>query len=161
VVVANVISQKAKYALKALVVLARQGPGESLQTTEIAAAAAAPRKFLEQILLQLKVGGLVTSRRGRAGGYMLVADPAAITVSQVLRIVDGPIAPLPCISRTAYRSCRDCPDENECAIRRMFAATYASTLRMMERTTLASALQDTAFEDRETPEPAVLTAEEA
>ena len=147
----NVISQKAKYALKALVVLARQETGRSLQTTEIAAAAAVPRKFLEQILLQLKVGGLVTSRRGRAGGYMLVADPEAITVSQVLRIVDGPIAPLPCISRTAYRRCPDCPDEKECAIRSMFAATYASTLRMMERTTLASALRASAFDDSDLP----------
>ena len=147
----NVISQKAKYALKALVVLARQETGRSLQTTEIAAAAAVPRKFLEQILLQLKVGGLVTSRRGRAGGYMLVADPEVITVSQVLRIVDGPIAPLPCISRTAYRRCPDCPDEKECAIRRMFAATYASTLRMMERTTLASALRASAFDDSDLP----------
>ena len=155
----SVISQKAKYALKALVVLARQGTGTSLQTTEIAIAAAVPRKFLEQILLQLKVGGLVTSRRGRTGGYMLLADPEAITVSQVLRIVDGPIAPLPCISRTAYSRCLDCPDENECAIRRMFAATYASTLKMMERTTLASALRDSAFENRDPAEGANLTAE--
>jgi Rrf2 family protein len=135
-----VISQKAKYAFKALVVLGRRGMGASLQTDEIAAQAAIPRKFLEQILLQLKAAGLVASRRGRTGGYMLVAAPETITVSQVLRIVDGPIAPLTCISRTAYSRCKDCPDETHCAVRRLFAETYAATLMRMEKTTLAVAL---------------------
>jgi len=137
-----VISQKAKYAFKALVLLARRGTGESLQTDVIAAQAAIPRKFLEQILLQLKANGLVDSRRGRGGGYMLVADPKTITVSQVLRIVDGPIAPLTCISRTAYARCKDCTDETECGVRRLFAETYAATLARMEKTTLAIALEE-------------------
>ena len=134
------ISQKAKYAFKALVLLARCGMGTSLQTDDIAAQAAIPRKFLEQILLQLKANGLVESRRGRGGGYLLVADPAKITVSQVLRIIDGPIAPLACISRTAYSRCKDCTDEAQCGVRRLFAETYAATLARMERTTLAAAL---------------------
>ena len=112
---ANVISQKAKYAFKALVVLARRGRALPCRRMRLPLKAAIPRKFLEQILLQLKANGLVASRRGRAGGYLLVADPAAITVSQVLRIVDGPIAPLTCISRTAYARCKDCPDETHCA----------------------------------------------
>jgi Rrf2 family protein len=147
-----VISQKAKYAFKALVLLARRGTGASLQTDEIAAQAAIPRKFLEQILLQLKANGLVDSRRGRGGGYLLVADPATITVSQVLRIVDGPIAPLTCISRTAYARCKDCTDETQCAVRRLFAETYAATLERMEKTTLAIALVDDAVEP---PPPAI------
>ena len=134
------ISQKAKYAFKALVVLARRGKGESVQTDAIALEGAIPRKFLEQILLQLKAGGLVASRRGRTGGYQLAADPAAISVSQVLRIVDGPIAPLACISRTAYARCRVCKDETLCAVRRLFAETYAATLARLEKTTLAAAL---------------------
>jgi Rrf2 family protein len=133
------ISQKAKYAFKALVVLARAGIGTSMQTDEIARTAAVPRKFLEQILLQLKGHGLIASRRGRAGGYALVKRPETITVSQVLRIVDGPIAPLGCISRTAYRRCPDCSDEAQCGVRRMFAETYSATLQMMEETTLADA----------------------
>jgi Rrf2 family protein len=137
-----VISQKAKYAFKALVVLAKRGRGESVQTDEIAEVGAIPRKFLEQILLQLKASGLVESRRGRAGGYLLAADPAAISVSQVLRIIDGPIAPLACISRTAYARCRDCRDETLCAVRRLFAETYASTLEKLEQTTLAQALAE-------------------
>lgn len=136
------ISQKAKYAFKALVVLARRGRGESVQTDEIAQEGAIPRKFLEQILLQLKASGLVESRRGRAGGYLLTADPAAISVSQVLRIVDGPIAPLACISRTAYARCKDCRDETLCAVRRLFAETYATTLERLEQTTLAVALAE-------------------
>jgi Rrf2 family protein len=135
------ISQKAKYAFKALVVLARAGTGASLQTDQIARQAAVPRKFLEQILLQLKAHGLIDSRRGRAGGYVLVRRPEEITVSQVLRIVDGPIAPLACISRTAYRRCPDCPDEAQCGVRRMFAETYSAMLQMMEETTLADAFR--------------------
>lgn len=134
------ISQKAKYAFKALILLAERGRGESLQTDEIAKRAAIPRKFLEQILLQLKASGLVDSRRGRSGGYQLIADPEAISVSQVLRIVDGPIAPLSCISRTAYSRCRDCADEAQCGVRRLFAETYAATLASLETTTLATAL---------------------
>lgn len=139
------ISQKAKYAFKALVVLARAGIGTSLQTEEIARKAAVPRKFLEQILLQLKSHGLIASRRGRAGGYALVMRPEMITVSQVLRIVDGPIAPLGCISRTAYRRCPDCSNEAECGVRRMFAETYSATLQMMEETTLADAFRSGPF----------------
>lgn len=148
------ISQKAKYAFKALVLLARLGRGASLQTGEIATQAAIPRKFLEQILLQLKANGLVESRRGRGGGYMLVAYPAEITVSQVLRIVDGPIAPLACISRTAYSRCKDCPDETHCTVRRLFAETYAATLARMEKTTLAVALADDSASERAAGAPA-------
>ena len=135
------ISQKAKYAFKALVVLARAGTAAPLQTDQIARQAAVPRKFLEQILLQLKAHGLIDSRRGRAGGYVLVRHPEEITVSQVLRIVGGPIAPLACISRTAYRRCPDCVDEAQCGVRRMFAETYSATLEMMEETTLADAFR--------------------
>jgi Rrf2 family protein len=142
-----VISQKAKYAFKALVVLARREKGASVRTDVIAAEGAIPRKFLEQILLQLKASGLVESRRGRAGGYFLVAEPETITVSQVLRIVDGPIAPLACISRTAYARCRDCKDEMLCAVRRLFAETYEATLQRLDKTTLASALSKPALEE--------------
>ena len=152
------ISQKAKYAFKALVVLAKRGRGESVQTEEIAEEGAIPRKFLEQILLQLKGSGLVESRRGRAGGYLLTADPAAISVSQVLRIIDGPIAPLACISRTAYARCKDCRDETQCAVRRLFAETYASTLEKLERTTLAHAMAEPAIDDRSGSGPGIASA---
>ena len=86
----------------------------------------------------------MASRRGRAGGYVLLKRPAEMTIGNVLRAIDGPIAPLPCISRTAYRRCSDCKDEKTCAVRRLFADTYTATLLLMDGTTLAEALAGTA-----------------
>ena len=88
---------------------------------EIAASEQIPRKFLEQILLELKRHGIVQSRRGRFGGYELLMPADRITFGQVLRILDGPIAPLPCLSRIAYRRCADCQSEESCEVRRVFA----------------------------------------
>jgi Rrf2 family protein len=133
------ISQKAKYAFKALIVLARRS-GRTVQIEEIAREDAIPRKFLEQILVELKHAGLIASRRGPTGGYTLIKEPKEISIGQVLRIVDGPIAPLPCLSRTAYRRCLDCRDETNCGVRRLFAETFAATLRLMETATLSEAL---------------------
>ncbi len=135
------ISQKAKYAIKALAHLAEQPAGTPLQIEEIARQAGLPRKFLEHILLDLKGKGMVASRRGRAGGYVLIKRPADITVGQILRAIDGPIAPLPCISRTAYRRCSDCADEKTCVVRHLFADAYAATLLLFDGTTLAEALR--------------------
>ena len=134
------ITQKAKYAFKALFHLAEQPQGVSVQIEEIARGAGVPRKFLEHILLDLKKKGIVTSRRGRAGGYVLLKRPGDMTIGTVLRAVDGPIAPLSCISRTAYRRCTDCKDEKTCVVRRLFADTYSATLLLMDGTTLAAAL---------------------
>lgn len=134
------ISQKAKYAFKALIHLAQQPEDRMVQIDDIAREAGVPRKFLEHILLDLKHRGLIASRRGRAGGYRLVTPAQEITIGDVLRAIDGPIAPLPCISRTAYARCPDCPDEANCGVRRMFAAPYAAQLLMFENTTLADAL---------------------
>ena len=134
------ISQKAKYAFKALFFLAELPRGASAQIEEIATGAGVPRKFLEHILLDLKKKGVVASRRGRAGGYVLLKNPDEMTIGGILRAVDGPIAPLPCISRTAYRRCTDCSDERACVVRRLFADTYAATLLLTDGTTLADAL---------------------
>ena len=136
------ISQKAKYAFKALAHLAGVEAGTSVQIEEIASKSAVPRKFLEHILLDLKRNGVVASRRGRAGGYLLIKPPAEITIGQILRAIDGPIAPLPCISRTAYRRCSDCSDETTCVVRKLFADTYAATLLLLDGTTLAEAIRD-------------------
>jgi len=131
------ISQKAKYAFKALAYLARQDGAASVRIEAIAADTSVPRKFLEHILLDLKRKGIVASRRGRAGGYVLAMRPEDITIGDILRVIDGPIAPVPCISRSAYRRCEDCADEKTCVIRRLFADTYAATLLLMDGTTLA------------------------
>jgi Rrf2 family protein len=105
------ISQRARYAVKALTALARHAGGKPMQAADIAAREDIPKKFLEQILLALKAAGYVTSQRGREGGYVLIRAPGDISVGAVLRSIDGPIAPLPCLSRTACHRCVDCPNE--------------------------------------------------
>jgi Rrf2 family protein len=133
-----VISQKAKYALRSLVALARKG--EPMMIGEIAEKERIPRKFLEQILLELKRHGIVQSRRGKLGGYDLLMAADCITFGQVLRIIDGPIAPLPCLSRIAYRRCADCRTEEACEIRRVFARVAESAREVLDRTTIADSL---------------------
>ena len=142
------ISQKARYALRALLALARN---DSLMIAEIAESQQIPRKFLEQILLDLKHHGIVASRRGRLGGYGLLLPPDQITFGRVLRIIDGPIAPLPCLSRIAYRRCPDCKSEASCEIRRVFAHVAESARDVLDRTTIADALRE------ERPKPATGT----
>jgi Rrf2 family protein len=138
------LSQKAKYALRALLVLAEEGDDKPLLISEIAERHNLPKKFLEQILLDLKHHGLVQSRRGRSGGYALLKPASEISFGQVVRIIDGPLAPLPCLSKMAYRRCEDCPGEEVCEIRRVFARTHRLTSELLDRTTLAQALADAA-----------------
>lgn len=146
------ISQKAKYALRALVALSR-APSGSMMIGEIAAQQKIPRKFLEQILLELKRDGLVASRRGKLGGYCLLKPADGITFGQVLRLIDGPIAPLPCISKIAYRKCADCSDEATCEIRRVFSRVAESARDVLDRTTLADAVSATALASADVTDP--------
>jgi Rrf2 family protein len=132
------ISQKARYALRALLALARAN--DSMMIAEIAEQEQIPRKFLEQILLDLKHQGIVASRRGRRGGYGLLIPPDQITFGRILRIVDGPLAPLPCLSRIAYRRCGDCKSELSCEIRQVFARVAESARDVLDRTTVADAI---------------------
>lgn len=134
------ISQKAKYALRALVSLCRARYGEPLMISQISKEQAIPKKFLEQILLELKRHGIVESRRGRLGGYVLLRAPDKVTFGEVLRLIDGPIAPLPCLSKIAYRRCVDCQDEATCEIRHVFARVAQATRDVLDNTTLADAL---------------------
>lgn len=132
------LSQKARYAVHALIVLAEYEGEEPLMIAEVAERARVPRKFLEQILLELKKRGIVRSVRGRAGGYLLGRDPKDITFADVLRIIDGPIALSPCASLTAYTKCNDCVDEKTCAIRKVLLAARDATASVLETRTLAS-----------------------
>ena len=134
------ISLKAKYALRALVALARATPGEPCGISDIAGAQDIPKKFLEQILLDLKHHGIVTSRRGRTGGYLLLKDPASISYGEVLRIIDGPLAPLPCLSRIAYQRCDDCRSEETCEIRQVFEQVAIATRAVLDETSIADSL---------------------
>jgi Rrf2 family protein len=135
------ISQKAKYALRALVSLARVGRGETMMIGEISREQAIPKKFLEQILLELKRAGFVASRRGRTGGYELVRAPEQIMYGEVLRLIDGPIAPLPCLSKIAYKRCEDCRDETSCEIRHVFERVTMATREVLDSTSLADSLR--------------------
>jgi Rrf2 family protein len=109
---------------------------------EIAGQERIPRKFLEQILLQLKRHGVVMSRRGKLGGYELLMPADRITFGEILRIVDGPIAPLACLSRTAYRRCLDCRSEQSCKVRRVFARVAEELRAVLDNTTVADALAE-------------------
>lgn len=136
------ISQKAKYALRALVSLSRAPYGEPLMIAQISRDQAIPKKFLEQILLELKRHGIVESRRGRMGGYVMLRPAHDVTFGEVLRLIDGPIAPLPCLSKIAYRRCLDCADEGTCEIRHVFARVTIATREVLDKTTLADAISE-------------------
>lgn len=138
------ITQKMKYALKALTVLAdeKAGEGKALSIEEIARRSETPKRFLEHILLEIRNAGFIASVRGRNGGYLIIKDPAAISLSELLRMIDGPIAPLPCLSRRAYQRCDDCSDENACRIRSVFAEVFWSYLLLIESMTLADLVRE-------------------
>lgn len=133
------LSQKGRYALRALLVLSEHGREEPMMISEIAEQAKVPRKFLEQILLDLKRRGMVRSLRGRQGGYLLGRAPKDITFADIIRETDGPLAMSPCVSATAYHRCADCVDEQTCAIRRVLLKARDATAAVLEASTLASA----------------------
>ncbi|HEY2444608.1 MAG TPA: Rrf2 family transcriptional regulator [Rhizomicrobium sp.] len=134
------LSQKARYALHALIVLAEHGDDEPMMIADVAEKARVPRKFLEQILLDLKRRGIVRSLRGRSGGYLLGRLPKNITFAEIIRTIDGPLALSPCVSATAYYKCEDCVDEETCAIRKVLLAARDATAAILEERTLAGAL---------------------
>ena len=138
------ITQKMKYGLKALLVLADEAAKPApmaLTIEEIARRASTPKRFLEHILLEIRNAGVIQSTRGRAGGYSLLKKPADVSISELLRTIDGPIAPLPCLSRSAYQRCVDCTDEAACRIRRVFAEVFWSYLVIIESLTLDDMLR--------------------
>ena len=134
------LSHKARYALRALVEMAREAPGSKLTSGDIAVKADAPRKFLETILLGLARRGLIISHRGKYGGYQLARTPAEISFAEVIRIVDGPLALAPCVSRMAFRKCDDCPSLEGCVLREALMKARDATSRVLEGYSLADAL---------------------
>lgn len=135
------ISQKARYALRALLVLTARGDDSPMLISDIAESARVPRKFLEAILAELKKPGIVRSHRGRSGGYSLGRPAKDISFADVLRVTDGPLALSPCVSVMAYRKCDDCFDEAVCAIRKALLVARDSTAEILESRTLAAAAQ--------------------
>jgi Rrf2 family protein len=146
------LSQKARYALRALVELARAGPDGQLTAADMAERADAPRKFLEGILLELSRRGLVVSRRGKFGGYVLARRAETISFAEIIRVIDGPLALAPCVSRTAFRKCHDCPSLETCSLRVALLKARDATALVLEGYTLAEAAQ----EETKTPQPAAI-----
>ena len=134
------ISNKAKYAFRALLAVAAQPRDEPITSADIARRHAIPHKFLEQILLDLKKAGILDSRRGKSGGYVMLRPADTVSFAEILRLIDGPLAPLPCLSRYNCRPCDDCETESTCEIRREFARAHEASRQVLETRTIADAL---------------------
>jgi Rrf2 family protein len=134
------LTAKGKYGLKAVVHLASLTPGASTQSIEIADANDIPKKFLDAILGDLRNAGIVQSKKGPGGGYMLARMPSAIKVGEVIRTLDGPLAPIACASRTAYRPCKDCRDVRSCTVRIAMSKVRDSVAEVLDRLTVADML---------------------
>ncbi len=113
------LTKKGKYGLKAMVHLARANSARPVPVLEISERQSIPKKFLDSILCELRNSGFVHSKMGKGGGYSLARPAREITVGDLVRAIDGPLAPVPCASKTRYRRCDDCADENACAVRRV------------------------------------------
>jgi Rrf2 family protein len=138
------LSRKAKYGLKAVLSLASDPQARPAVVASLAEREAIPRKFLEQILLELKHRGLLQSRRGKGGGYQLTRPPDRLAVGEVIRALDGPLAPVPCVSQTAYVKCDECGDEETCGIRLVMKEVHAATTRILDSTSVADVLRSVA-----------------
>ncbi len=132
------LSKKAKYAIKALLALADHERDEPMRISDLARAEQIPAKFLELILLGLRNQGVLQSRKGKGGGYLLARDPSTIYLGQIVRMFDGPLAPVPCASQTAYVRCADCQDEAVCGVRLAMKEVRDATARVLDGTSLAS-----------------------
>ena len=133
------LTRKGKYGLKAMILLAREHGQQPVLIGDLAEKEAIPKKFLENILLALKHRGLVRSRKGPHGGYLLSKTPDEISVGDIVRALDGPLALVSCVSQTAYAPCEECVTEKDCAVRRMFQQVRDETARILDGTTLAAA----------------------
>ncbi len=133
------LSKKSEYALRALIELTQVHGTSTLQRHEIAARQHIPVEFLEQILLALKRAGLLSSRRGMKGGYALIKSPNEITLGQVIRVLDGPLAPIACVSKTAYQKCSDCPYANKarCPVQQVMGTVRDAIAGILDHYTLA------------------------
>jgi Rrf2 family protein len=136
------LTMKAKYGLKALADLARLAPEAMLQTREIAEKQRISKKFLDAIMAELRVAGMVKARKGPGGGFALAMPPSQIFVGDILRVLDGPLAPVACASRTAYVPCADCGDEATCIVRRTMLEVREAIAAVLDRKSLAAFAAD-------------------
>lgn len=130
------LSKKTKYGLKALIYIAKRSGQVPVLISEISENECIPKKFLEAILLDLKKFGIVGSKKGKGGGYYLLKDPKDITAATLIRVLDGPIALLPCVSLNYYEPCDDCPHEELCSLNRFLAQVRDNTLSLLQQKSL-------------------------
>ncbi len=132
------LSKKTKYGLKALSYLANQEPNVPILISDISESENISKKFLESILLTLKKSGILSSKKGKGGGYYLIKNPNEIKISTIIRLLEGPIAMLPCVSLNYYEKCDDCSSEERCGLNILMAEVRDSTLKILENKTLAN-----------------------
>jgi Rrf2 family protein len=132
------LTKKAKYALKALAHLASYRPGESVGIRDIAVAESIPKKFLDTILCELRVAGFVESKMGKGGGYTLARPATDISVGEVVRVIDGTLAPISCASHSLFRACDDCRDPEHCAIRLIMLDAKIALAKVLDNFNIAS-----------------------
>ena len=135
------LSRKTKYAIKALIALAEHGPDAPVRIADLAREQQIPPKFLELILLELRNQGVLRSRKGKGGGYLLARDPGAIYLGQIVRMFDGPLAPVPCASQTAYVPCSDCRNEAVCGVHLAMREVRDATAKILDGTSLAQLMR--------------------
>jgi Rrf2 family protein len=131
------LSRKARYALRALHALTADEARGPVLIAELAERERIPRKFLELILLELRNAGILRSKKGKGGGYALARAPEQITLGQVIRVIDGPLAPIPCVSERAYMRCEECVDEESCGTRMVMKEVRDAIAKILDGTTLA------------------------
>jgi len=131
------LSKKTKYGIKALAFLASQKAKDPVQIAAIAKQENISQKFLESILLSLRKTGFLGSKKGKGGGYYLIKEPNEILMTDVMRVLEGPIAMMPCVSLNFYEKCDDCPDEDSCSVNKLMLKVRDSALGVYRNNTLA------------------------
>lgn len=134
------LTNKTRYAIKALLALAKRTDGDPVGIADLAESEGIPKKFLELILLELKNMGILQSKKGKGGGYFLAKAPRDVMLGQVVRMIDGPLAPIPCVSKTAYHRCDDCRDETTCGLRLVMKDVRDAIAEILDSTSLQDVL---------------------
>ncbi len=135
------LSKKTKYGLQAMLHLAKKYGHGSVLIADLASEEGISKKFLETILLNLKNKGLLQSKRGKGGGYSLNRSPKEITMGEIVRILEGPLAPVSCVSHSAYRKCEECQDESVCGIKIVMKEVRDAMVNILDHTTLSDVIQ--------------------
>lgn len=143
------LTNKGKYGLKALVYLASLPAGRTAQSLEIATVNNVPKKFLDAILGELRVAGMIATKKGKNGGYMLSRPPSEIMAGAAIRALDGPLAPIACASRLSYRACSDCEDVQACAVRIVMTDVRDLAAKLLDGTSIEDMRRRTAAERQE------------